>query len=282
MNDLMPSRPSWLHETRILLRLHWRPLLAIVVVTELVSAGVGIAGTLAAIRAVDVFPGLDGTIGVALVFMVPAVLAGMCNAWTWAAVVEVCRSAGAGRRVGVAVALRQGLRPAGPLALWLAGMALLNAVIRAYTFHELLDGYRSRSFQTASAVATISAWYLVFATALLPLVVLVEQRGAGRAWLLAHSRAATAGQIIAVLAFGLAVDYVADLVLTGLRRESGYALPPGLTEVATSVLGVLTITVSMAALMTAYLRRVAPFAATEPEPTPGPAEPVVIELGRTW
>ncbi len=107
----MHSRPSWLHETRILLRLHWRPLLAIVVVTELVSAGVGIAGTLAAIRAVDVFPGLDGTIGVALVFMVPAVLAGMCNAWAWAAVVEVCRSAGAGRRVGVAVALRQGLGP---------------------------------------------------------------------------------------------------------------------------------------------------------------------------
>ncbi|WP_144127788.1 hypothetical protein [Catellatospora sichuanensis] len=282
MTDPTHPRPSWLRETVALLRNHWWTLLAIIVVTELAALLAGVAVPLAVYGGGDRLSVLDDSVRLAVVTAVPFALAGVFNAWTWAAVVEMFRGAGEGRRVRFGAALRRGVRRSGRLALWLGGVGLLRAAGSVYMFHALLDGYGTRGFQTTSAVMTAGSWYLTFATALLPLVVLFERRGLGRAWRLAHSRAATIGQIVAVLAFGLAVDNLADLVMTQLRPGAGYVWPVGVQVATISAVGVLTATVTMTALTVAYLRRVALPAAPDPEPAPDAPEPVVIELGRTW
>ncbi|MEU7822166.1 hypothetical protein [Catellatospora sp. NPDC049133] len=287
MIEQTPARPSWLRETLALLRACWWRVLAISVVTEgvalLAVGGLLLSGTFGPSPGL----GLDEPVYIVGVYVLPAVLSGVCTAWAWAAGVEVLRGAGEGRRVRVGVALGLGVRRGGRLALWLAGVGLIRAAASFYVFYGFTDyPYSISSVETLSTVMTVGGWYLSFATALLPLVVLFERRGPMRAWLLAHSRAATIGQIVAVLAFGWAADELADLVLTqALQADVLYALPWSLQLTTNSVLGVLTSAVTMTALTVAYLHRVAvPGMPGGPsaDPAPDGAEPVVIELGRTW
>lgn len=288
MTDLIHPRPSWLRETLTLLRACWRPLLAIMVVTELVAL-LAVGALLLSFNggAGNAFSGLDGPAAVASFYVLPAVLAGACHAWSWAAAVQVIQGAVEGRRVRFGEALRRGVRRSGPLALWLGGVGLIRAAGSMYLFHVMTDYPSAMSgFQTASDVLTVGGWYLSFAVALLAPVVLFERRGPVRAWRLAHSRAATIGQIVAVLVFGLAVDYLADFALTWVvQADLMYTWPLSLRVATDSILGVLTSTVTMTALTVAYLHRVAlPTSPARPATDPGPSgsEPVVIELGRTW
>lgn len=131
-------------------------------------------------------------------------------------------------------------------------------------------------------------WYLSFATALLPLVVLAERGGLRRAWWLAHSRLSTALQVCAVLAVGWAVDTAVDLGLEAaplVRIGAGDGFLAGreveliVEVVAGAVVGVFTGVLATVALAAAYARRMP---APDPDPAdPAPAEPVVIELART-
>ncbi|GIG01714.1 hypothetical protein [Catellatospora citrea] len=282
MTEPSPVRPSWLGETITLLRSCWRPLLVIGVVTEL--AGLLVVGILP----LTVLAGgggmllqLDMPVQLALIYALPAVLTGMFNAWAWAAAVRVFRDAGQGQPVRTGAALRRGLRESGRLALWLIGFGLLRAAGSVYLFYALLNGYRTVGYQTASVAMVAGGWYLTFATALLPLVVLFERRGPVRAWWLAHSRAATVGQIVAVLAFGLAVDNVADHALVRLLAPGGeYSWPVGVRVAKDSALGIATSAVTTTALAVAYLRRAGLPVSPAAQPAPEAFEPVVIDLGR--
>lgn len=296
MTEPTPTPPSWLRETLGMLRLRWRPLLAIMVLTEL-----------AYVAAVNVLPvvlyhedgplsSLNESAAIVLLYGLPAVLAGLSSAWTWAAAVEVLRGADEGHRVRIGAALHRGLLRSGRLALWLVGVNLLRAAGAVYLFHTMLEGLATPVYRTARLAVVGGGWYLSFAVALLPLVVLLERRGAGRAWWLAHSRVATFGQIVAVLAFGLAADNLAALTLDGIfPRVPGELASIGPKALLGTVADTVTLMVTTAALATAYLRRATPATvdasaggASMPEagPAGGPAAggspPVVIELGRTW
>ncbi|GAA1418376.1 hypothetical protein ACFQZ4_22720 [Catellatospora coxensis] len=287
MTEPIPTRPSWLGETLTLLRTCWWRVLAISVGTGAVDL-LAVGGLLLFATSTP-SPGLgvDEPVFIAAVYVLPTVLSGACTAWAWAAAVEVLRGAGEGRRVRVGAALGLGVRRAGPLTLWLVGIGLVHVAGSVYVLYRSMDyPYSISSFQTLSTVVTVGGWYLTFATALLPLVVLFERRGPGRAWLLAHSRAATIGQIVAMLAFGFAVDRLATLVLAqAFQAEVSHALPWSLQLTMNSIIGVLVSAVTMTALTAAYLHRVALSAtpgAPSADPVPGGSEPAVIELGRTW
>ncbi|MEU8003263.1 hypothetical protein AB0B66_19065 [Catellatospora sp. NPDC049111] len=287
MIEQIPARSSWLRETLNLLRACWWRVLAISVVTEAVALLA--VGGLLLFATFGPSPGLDldEPVYIVGVYVLPAVLSGACTAWAWAAAVEVLRGAGEGRRVRVGVALGQGVRRCGRLALWLAGVGLIRAAASFYVFYRFTDyPYSISSFETFSTVMTVGGWYLSFATALLPLVVLFERRGPGRAWLLAHSRATTIGQIVALLAFGWAADELAGVALAkAVQVDMPFMLARNLQLVADSILGVLTSAVTMTALTVAYLHRVALSTTPGPpsaDPAPDGSEPVVIELGRTW
>ncbi|MFC7246341.1 hypothetical protein ACFQO7_28015 [Catellatospora aurea] len=282
MTELSPPRPSWFRETLTLLRSCWRPVLAISVVTEAAMLIAGGALLLWFYGGPGRQFGLDEPLLVAVGYGLPAVLTAACSAWMWAAAVEVFRGVAEGRRVRIGAALRLGLWQSGRLTLWLAGVGLLRAAGSIYLLYVVLDSAQALGmYRTASTAVTAGGWYLSFSVALLPLVVLLGRRGPGRAWRLAHSRAATIGQIIAVLLFGLAVDEVADRVLSVvLQVEMRFTLPLAVEVAVDSITGVLVSTVTMAALTVAYLRRVASPAPPAGDPAPGGAEPVVIELGR--
>ncbi|WP_155375548.1 hypothetical protein [Catellatospora vulcania] len=282
MTEPNPTRLSFPRETLALLRVCWGRLLAIAVAAELFSLLLGGGLLLAVYSGADGgFDGVDEPVRLAAVYAVPGVLTAVSHAWAWAAASEVFRGVGEGRRVGFGEALRRGLRHCGRLALWLAAVALLSAAGSAYSVHVLLDGYATAEFEAITTVVTVGGWYLSFATALLPLVVLLERRGPGRAWWLAHSRAATIGQIVAVLAFGWATSRLADVGLTRM-----YVAGPGYAWWAAvaveTVVGIVTSIVTMAALTVVYLRRMSPAVPSAPDPATGGSEPVVIELGRTW
>lgn len=294
MIEPIATRRSWLGETLTLLRACWWRVLAISAVTEVVAVlAVG-----ALLLSYYGGPGreheLDDPARMVLIFGLPAVLSAACSAWSWAAVVEVLRGAGEGRQVRVGAALRHGVRHSGRLTLWLAAIGLVRAGGGVYLLYQLLERRVPISaYETAADVVSAGGWYLSFATALLPLVVLLERRGAVRAWWLAHSRAATIAQIVAVLAVGFAVDELVDLALDESLGAGDLPRVPLLVVEAVlgSIIGVLVSAVTSTALTVAYLRRVDLPAMPDPSATPdptaagavqGPPEPVVIELGRTW
>ncbi|GAA1383610.1 hypothetical protein [Catellatospora chokoriensis] len=280
MTEPSPARPSWLGETVTLLWSCRRPLLVIGVVTELGGLlVVGILPLTVLAGGGGMLLSLDRPVQLALIYALPAVLTGVCNAWAWSAAVRVFRGAVEGDRVRTGAALRLGLRDSGRLALWLIGFGLIEAAGRVYLVYALLN--RTMEYEVAAVATAAGGWYLTFATALLPLVVLFERRGPVRAWWLAHSRAATVGQIVAVLAFGLAVDNVADHALIRLLAPGGeYTWLVGVRVAKDSALGIATSAVTTTALAVAYLRRTGLPVSPAAEPAPEVFEPVVIDLGR--
>lgn len=88
------------------------------------------------------------------------------------------------------------------------------------------------------------SWYVTFATALLPMAILLERRGIARAWRLSHRRLSTAVAIAALLVLGWIVDWLVNEL-------------SGTTERVVSVVIGLALSVPMTiAFYVVYLARV--------------------------
>jgi hypothetical protein len=141
------------------------------------------------------------------------------TAWVWSASLAVLS-----RDLRVGQALRAGLRGdglRGVLRLW--GWLLLAQIVflpgpLIFLYAETVTPAQISSLST---LLQALSWYVAFATALLPMAVLFEQRGLGRAWLLAHRRLGIAAGIVAVLAVGWGVDRLLDALLSGPVEIAG-------------------------------------------------------------
>jgi hypothetical protein len=124
--------------------------------------------------------------------------------------------------VTVGQALRAGLSGEGLRGVlrlwgWLLPLQVFNLTgLLIYWDADLAVAYLR---SPANALVDGLSWYAVFATALLPMAVLLERRGLRRAWLLTHSKLSTAAGVVAMLALGWGVDWLLDRFLSGLAES---------------------------------------------------------------
>jgi hypothetical protein len=230
------ARPAWfsfrLAQWRSLLAEHGLRLLAVELILTVGGLLVALPWLLADVAA-------NLTVA-AVAVMLFAVVGSFLTAWSWAAVLVILSqdTSGDSPRVTVGQALREGLRGGG-LRLWAWLM-----VLQGFNFPSLLiffdaDLAVAYAQSPGSMVWQGLSWYIAFATALLPMVIVLERSGIRRAWRLTHSRLSTAIGIVALLALDEAVDWMLN------------KLPSGPTEILTSL--VISIPLSVLVAVTYYV-----------------------------
>lgn len=203
----------------------WRTLLARyglrLLAVELIITLTGVVQVLPWLLTGMVSGGMVSGVSIAVVGLVLSIVVGsFLTAWAWSAGLAILSQdlAGDPPRVTVAQALRAGLRGGGlrgVMRLW-AWLALLQVLslqtLLIYLDVDLLMAYARSPF---SMLFQALSWYVAFATALLPMTILLERRGIGRAWLLAHGTLGTVAGIVALLTLSLGVERLLDELPSG-------------------------------------------------------------------
>ncbi|WP_441246400.1 hypothetical protein [Kitasatospora sp. McL0602] len=171
---------AWWGTVRTAFGVGWRLL-----VVQVVFSAVGVGGQWVGWALQRAGMGLAG-------YVVMLLSGGLAAAWGWSAKLRILDGGH-----GVAAALRPDLRRVGRLAVWLVvlGLVGLLEVLRYLDVRLYVD------LVVSSAILPIQlgALYLAFGAALLPMAVLLEGRGFGRAWGLSHGDWRTALRVLPVV-----------------------------------------------------------------------------------
>jgi hypothetical protein len=194
-----------------------------------------------------------------------AVAGGLLSAWNWSAVLRILDGGH-----GVRAALAPDLRRTGRLWAWLTVLGGLDqlgllALVGpgAYTslvFSHLLDALK------------LLALFLAFASALLPMTVLLEGDGLPRAWRLARSGWPTALRIIGTLVFGAVLLQLVELPQAAALSGYPYWIYFPLLQAAGVVFTQLGRVLTAPMLYTAYR-----LALLGPDPAAAPAAEVLAD-----
>lgn len=164
---------------------------------------------------------------------------GLTAAWAWSATLRVLDGGH-----GVLSALRPDLRRIGRLWPWLVlldGEGVLDLLAAVD-----VDTYVRVYFSPVMPVVLVVFLYVSFAAGLLPMAVLLEDRGVGRAWRLSHGGRRAVLRVLPVVVLGLllteVMDYLQVSVLIALRpgQVGGLLLLRVLVLAAHALQGALT------------------------------------------
>jgi hypothetical protein len=206
--------------------------------------------------------------GVIAAHLITIVAGSLLMAWSWATAVAIMEGARAGSPIGVPAALRAGLRGVGRLWAWLL---LLQALSLSYLLLYLdAEAFIRYERSPLSTIVECLDWYIAFATALLPLAVLLERRGIARAWQLTHTNWRIAARVMALLALGFVVDELLDM-LKPLTIDMLDTLELLTTEVIISLL--VSIPLSVLTMVSFY--ETYPALPDHPTPAGEPSSPAV-------
>ncbi|MFE0459500.1 hypothetical protein ACFW1A_09595 [Kitasatospora sp. NPDC058965] len=245
-----PDR-TWWALTRGNLAAHWPQLLGVQALFA--AAGLAVWVLRAGLESADLF--LAGSVW-------SAVADGLLAAWSWSTVLRILDG---GHRVGSA--LRPDLRRTARLWGWLVALGGLDQL----GLLSLLGPgvYGDLVLSHAMAVFQLAALYLSFATALLPMTVVLEGRGLRAAWRLSHGSWRTALQIVAALVVGGVLAELAELPQAAALSSYPYPVYLPLLQAAGLVL------TTFGRVLTAPMLHAA-FRLRRPVRTPAADEPALI------
>ena len=211
------ERAAWLAlrlaQGRSLLARHGLRLLAVELILTLIGSVPALLWLLPGMR-----HGLTMTAVITALLSIPAAFSA---ALLWSASLRIVSQdlSDDSPRITAGQALLAGLRGdglRGVLRLW--GWLLLLEVLTLPSLLRYLDLDLWVEFVRSPWINVFGgvSWYIAFATALLPMAVLLERRAMRRALALSHGKLGTAAGIVALLALGLVVDRLTDLLPSGL------------------------------------------------------------------
>ncbi len=175
---------------------------------------------------------------------------GLLAAWGWSAKLRILD----GDR-GILSALLPDLRRIGRLGGWLVVLDLLGLL--ELLIHVDSEAYVEVAFSPAIAVIALIALYLAFATALLPMAVVLEGQGVRRSWKLSHGNWRTVVRVLPVVVLGWvateAIGAWSFMALAGYPAPQRSLLIPAVAFLPQVLLSTLT-----AVLLYAAYRSAAP------------------------
>ncbi|MEV4611384.1 hypothetical protein AB0K43_02110 [Kitasatospora sp. NPDC049258] len=187
-------------------------------------------------------------------YLVVLAAGGLAAAWKWSAALRILDGGH-----GILPALRPDPRRTGRLWLWLVALDLAGLM----TLLEFVGGplIYSLDLPTVLPAIELASLYLAFAAALLPMAVLLEGRGFGRAWRLSHGGWRAVLRVLPVVLIGSAASSALE---QGQIGAIGSYPPPAyllLLQPVAALIGALLSTVTTVLLYAAY-RLSAPHPAT--------------------